>query len=276
MTVREAIVEAAGRVDKLDAELLLAHVLQCERVQLAAHPDALLTVEQGAALALLIARRAAREPLQYILGRQEFYGLDFRVTPDVLIPRPETEHLVEAVLLWATRFHDEHTLRIADVGTGSGAIAIALATHLAGADFIATDISAAALVVARGNAKVHGCEDRIQFVQCDLLAGIDAEIRFEAIVSNPPYVPSGDAATMQPEVALHEPHTALFAGLDGLEVYRRLIPAARAALLPEGLLALEIGFGQRDVLAEMLGDWGDVRFIDDYRGIPRIVLAVRP
>jgi release factor glutamine methyltransferase len=276
MTLREATTEAAARIDKRDAEFLLAHVLQCDRVHLAAHPETPLTPAQQAVFGTLIARRAAHEPLQYILGHQEFYGLDFRVTPDVLIPRPETEHLVEAVLLWATRFHDERTLRLADIGTGSGAIAIALATHLAGVDLIATDISAAALAIARDNAQANSCEDRIQFVQCDLLAGVPPEIRFDAIVSNPPYVPSGDAATMQPEVALHEPHTALFAGSEGLDIYRRLIPAARAALLPEGLLALEIGHGQRNALTDLLQGWQDVRFIDDYRGIPRTVLALRP
>jgi release factor glutamine methyltransferase len=212
--------------------------------------------------------------VQYITGHQEFYGLDFRVTPHVLIPRPETEHLVETVLLWAMQFHDERTLQIADVGTGSGAIAVALATHLAGARFTATDISEAALAVARQNARANGCEDRIQFRHGDLLCGADAA-SFDAIVSNPPYIAAGDAATMQREVVEHEPHTALFAGDDGLEIYRRLIPAAYAALREEGLLALEIGHGQRDALAELLQGWNEVRFIDDYQGIPRIVLALR-
>jgi len=273
MTFREATTQAAANVNKRDAELLLAHILQCDRVYLAAHFDDPLTPDQQATFNTLIARRAAHEPLQYILGHQEFYGLDFRVTPAVLIPRPETEHLVEAVLLWATRFHDERLLHIADVGTGSGAIAIALATHLAGATFISTDISEAALAIARENAETHGCEDRIQFLHRDLLP---PETRFDAIVSNPPYVPAADAATMQPEVVHHEPHTALFAGPDGLDVYRRLIPAAQAALNPEGLLALEIGYGQRDALTELLTGWNNIRFIDDYQGIPRTVLAHRP
>jgi release factor glutamine methyltransferase len=273
MTIHEALTEARTRIEPRDAETLLAHLLHCDRAALLAHPETTLTPEQTLTFNALIARRAAHEPLQYITGHQEFYSLDFRVTPDVLIPRPETEHLVEAVLLWATRFHDERTLRIADIGTGSGAIAIAIATHLAGATFTATDISAAALAVARDNARTHACEDRIQFVRCDLIPG---ENRFDAIVSNPPYIPAGDAATMQPEVVGHEPHTALFAGPDGLDIFRRLIPAARVSLNPDGLIALEIGYGQRDALATLLEGWHHIRFIDDYAGIPRIALALRP
>ena len=280
MTIRETLTAAtpllASENARRDAETLLAHLLDRDRASLLAHPETELTSEQTSAFNALIARRAAHEPLQYITGHQEFYNLDFHVTPDVLIPRPETEHLVEAVLLWATRFHDERMLQIVDVGTGSGAIAIALATHLAGATFTATDISEGALAIARENARTHDCEDRIQFVRCDLLPGLPDENRFDAIVSNPPYVPTGDASTMQPEVVDHEPHTALFAGGDGLDIYRRLIPAAHAALREQGLLALEIGHGQRDALAELLADWNDVRFIDDYQGIPRIALALRP
>jgi release factor glutamine methyltransferase len=280
MTIHETLTAAtlllASDNPRRDAETLLAHLLDRDRASLLAHPETELTSEQTSAFDTLIARRAAHEPLQYLTGHQEFYNLDFRVTPDVLIPRPETEHLVEAVLLWATRFHDERMLQIADIGTGSGAIAIALATHLAGATFTATDISENALTIARENARTHACDDRILFVRCDLLPSLPDENRFDAIVSNPPYVPTGDASTMQPEVVDHEPHTALFAGNDGLDIYRRLIPAAHAALREQGLLALEIGHGQRDALAELLADWNDVRFIDDYQGIPRIVLALRP
>jgi release factor glutamine methyltransferase len=284
MTIREALTEAAILIAnpdaRRDADTLLAHVLGRERAWLLAHPDDSLSATELTVFRALAARRAAREPLQYLTGHQEFYGLDFRVTPDVLIPRPETEHLVEAVLLWATRFHDERTLHIADIGTGSGAIVVALATHLAGADFTATDISAAALAVARENARTHGCEERIRFLECDLLSvagmALESGFRFDAIASNPPYVPVTDAATMQPEVVLHEPHTALFAGDTGLDIYRRLIPAAYAALREEGLLALEIGHGQRNAIAELLQDWSDVHFVDDYQGIPRVALAFRP
>jgi len=278
MNFFDAFTEAATRIDKRDAELLLMHILHCDHAFIAAHREAPLTPEQQTEFRHMVTRRALGEPVQYITGHQEFYALDFRVTPDVLIPRPETEHLVEAVLLWATRFHDERTLQIVDIGTGSGAIVVALATHLAGANFFATDISEPALAIARDNARTHQCEQRIHFAHGDLLSGLalPEEFRFDAIVSNPPYVPSGDAVTMQPEVVGHEPHTALFAGDDGLEIYRRLIPAARTALHPCGLLAMEIGYGQREALTELLHDWNEVRFLDDYQGIPRTVLALKP
>ncbi len=280
MTLRQAIDDASLHIARRDAELLLAHLLQQPRAFLLAHPEAPLPSALQATFKTLIARRAAHEPLQYITGNQEFYGLDFHVDPAVLIPRPETEHLVEAILLWATQFHDEHTLQIADVGTGSGAIAIALATHLAGAHFYATDISTAALEVARHNARTHGRENRIEFLHCDLLEGLNERfaqgLRLDAVLSNPPYVPADDAATMQPEVVHHEPHTALFAGADGLNIYRRLIPAAHAALRSQGLLVLEIGYGQRDAIANLLTGWHNVRFLDDYQGLPRAALAQRP
>lgn len=262
-------------IDARDVAQLLAFVLGVERTFLLAHPEGVVAAAQFEAFEALVARRAQGEPLQYLVGRQEFYGLEFRVTPAVLIPRPETEHLVEAVELWATQFHDERTLEIADVGTGSGAIAVALATHVAGVRVTATDISEAALAVARENAEAHGCEERIRFVHGDLLSGVETELRFDVITSNPPYIPERDAATMQREVVGHEPHTALFAGEDGMDVYRRLIPVAKAALREGGLLALEIGFGQWELIAELLQGWQDVRFIDDYQGIPRVALAVR-
>ena len=254
-----------------------------DRAWLLAHGDEPIRPADLARLRVLTARRAAREPLQHLTGVQEFYALPLRVTPDTLIPRPETEHLVEAVLLWATQFHDGRLLRIADVGTGTGAIAIALATHLAGAEFVAVDSSPAALAIAAENANRHNCGELIRFLPSDLLTAFlgapePPEI-FDAIVSNPPYVALSDAADMQPEVVNFEPHTALFAGHDGLDVYRRLIPQAYTLLRRGGLLALEFGFGQRDALRSLLatppGAWRDVRFIDDYAGIPRVALADR-
>jgi release factor glutamine methyltransferase len=301
MTVREALNEAAARIARRDAEILLLQALrqqavdarrasvdpatseavQPDRAWLLAHgedplPEAVLT-----GLRDLSARRATHEPLQHITGEQEFFALPLRVTRDTLIPRPETEHLVEAVLLWAMQFHDGRVLRIADVGTGTGAIAIALATHLAGAEFVAIDNSSAALEVAAQNARSHGCSDRIQFVPSDLmdvfLSAGQHSGGFDAVVSNPPYVALADAASMQPEVVGFEPHGALFAGEDGLDVYRRLIPQAHAALRRSGLLALEFGFGQRaalhDLLAVPSGAWRNIRFADDYAGIPRVALA---
>lgn len=286
MTVREAITEATRRIERRDAEQLLLHTTSRERAWLLAHPEETLDPETLQRFQGLVERRGAREPLQYLTGTQEFYGLALRVTPDVLIPRPETEHLVESILLWSTGraahalAKGERTLRIADIGTGSGAIVIALATHLAGARFTAIDLSAGALEVARENAAAHACDDRIEFLHGNLLdplaAAFETGIRFDVIASNPPYVALADAPTLQPEVVAHEPHGALFAGDDGLAIYRRLIPAAFPALHQGGLLALEIGSGQQAALASLLKGWDNVRFVPDLQGIPRVALAERP
>jgi release factor glutamine methyltransferase len=164
-----------------------------------------------------------------------------------------------------------------DVGTGTGAIAIALAKHLPHAEVIACDLSPAALEVAKENAAMN--QVALRFTESDLLAAFAPEIAdgllFDAVVSNPPYIPDGDAAEMQPEVVAYEPHSALFAGTDGLEIYRRLIPQAHAVLRDGGLLAMEIGFGQRDALVVLLRDWVDVKFLNDYANIPRVVLATK-
>jgi release factor glutamine methyltransferase len=274
MILRDAITTAAARIARRDAETLLAHVVGCDRTYLFAHPEAELTAEQRASFELLVARREAREPLQHLTGVQEFYGLPLRVTRDTLIPRPETELLVEAVLGWADA--RAGALRVLDVGTGTGAIALALAKHLPHAEITAVDISAAALDVARGNAERLGLTQRVVFGLSDLLREIATEQHFDAIVSNPPYISNADAPTLEPEVVDHEPHSALFAGADGLDIYRRLIPQAHAALEPGGLLAMEFGFGQRESLHALLeAGWNDVRFLDDYAGIPRVVLAQR-
>jgi release factor glutamine methyltransferase len=278
MTLRTAIAEASTHIARREAETLLAHLLGRDRAWVFAHPESSLDTAQAEAFRGLTARRAAHEPLQYLTGQQEFYGLALGVTPDTLIPRPETELLVEAVLAWAAQ--QASPLRLLDVGTGTGAIALALATHLPSAEIVACDLSAAALAVARDNAERLDLAGRVRFTQSDLLDAftpeLDAGGLFDAIVSNPPYVPSADAATMQPEVVAHEPHLALFAGEDGLQVYRRLIPQAHAALRPGGLLALEFGFGQRDSLRHLLEGWNDIRFLNDYANIPRIALSTRP
>lgn len=275
MTIHYALTNASARIARRDAETLLSFALGSRRAWVLAHPEAELDAARAETFFEFVARRDIGEPLQYITGVQEFYGLELQVMPDVLIPRPETEHLVEAALAWAAT--QPGTLRIADIGTGSGAIAIALAAHLPSAELIATDISPGALAVARGNAERLGFGKRIRFVQGDLLSGVDAEIvagmRFDLVASNPPYIPAGDAASMQREVVAHEPHTALFAGELGLDVYQRLIPAAQSALRDGGLLAMEIGFGQRQALEQLLAGWSDVRFVDDYANIPRIALA---
>jgi release factor glutamine methyltransferase len=274
MTLAAALAHGAERLQHLptgrrDAELLLRHVTGHDRAFLLTSPDAELTPEQWILYEQWLKRRARHEPIQYILGEQEFYGLAFRVTPDVLIPRPETEHLVEAAL---HRLAHDAPIRIADVGTGSGAIAIALAHELPHAAITALDSSRPALEIARQNAKRHRLADRIRFLESDLLAAVDGE-KFDAIVSNPPYI--AESETLEEQVRDYEPKNALYAGPSGLEVYRRLIPQAWGASKPGGWLLLEIGHGQRDALAVLLAQWSEVEFVNDLQGIPRVACARR-
>lgn len=256
---------AAIPTARRDAELLLLHTLQRDRAWLLTHPEALITTTQLAQFETLLARRARHEPIQYITGTQEFYGLTLRVTPDVLIPRPETEHLVETAL---ARIPADHPARILDVGTGSGAIAIALAAHRPQADVTALDKSPAALAVARANAAAHHLA--IRFLQSDLLSALPGE-HFDVIVSNPPYVPSNEP--LEPQVLHFEPHQALFAGESGLDIYHRLIPQAEKALVPGGWLLMEIGHGQQSSLTQLLANWQNLAFVPDLQGIPRVVIA---
>jgi release factor glutamine methyltransferase len=239
-----------------------------------AHSEEEPSGEQATHYMKLLERRYNGEPIQYIVGGTEFYGLPFRVTPDVLIPRPETEHLVEQVIALAARYQAP---RIVDVGTGSGAIAIALAHHLPNAAITATDISSAALTTARQNAELNGVSDRIRFLEGDLLGPVTDE-QFDIIVSNPPYVPLADRGPLAVEVRDHEPALALFAGDDGLDIYRRLIPAAFAALVPGGLVVLEIGCGQSAAIASLLAESGfdQIEFAPDLQNIPRVASARRP
>lgn len=278
MTVDEAINGVTDRIPRRDAELLLLHVVCRDRAWLLAHPEAKIEPGQAAAFLEQVSRRAKHWPLQYLTGRQEFFGLELQLSQDVLIPRPETELLVEAVLQWAAS--QKPALRVVDVGTGSGAIAVALASRLPAAHVTGIDLSSKVQSVVELNASRFGVADRVRFVESDLLEAFTAEIqagaRFDVIVSNPPYVPLSDAPSMQPEVRDFEPHLALFAGEDGLSVYRRLIPQAFEALRPGGLLAMEFGFGQREALAALLTGWRRVHFQDDYAGIPRIAVAERP
>ena len=283
MTLRDALTYGSDQLQRnpdlradaaRDAALLLRYALGISHAAQLADPERELTPAQQAAFDALVQRRLANEPIQYITGEQEFYGLALRVTSAVLIPRPETEQLVEAVL---AELDPTQPVRILDVGTGSGAIAIALAYHLPHARITAVDLSTAALEVAASNAAHHGLAGRIRFVQSDLLdARPPDELPFDVIVSNPPYVPTADRASLHPQVRDHEPAAALFAGPDGLDVYRRLIPQARTALRPNGLLALEIGQGQREAIASLLSGWNKLRFLDDLQQIPRIALARKP
>ncbi|SEG21833.1 [protein release factor]-glutamine N5-methyltransferase [Bryocella elongata] len=282
MNLRETLDEAARTITRRDAEVLAQHVLARDRAWLMAHPDAALEEPDLIRLRALVTRRAAEEPLQYLTGVQEFFGRPFEVSADVLIPRPETEQLVEAVLAWV-RGRSLASPQILDVGAGSGAIAVTLALELPQAHVTAVDLSPAALRVARRNGEQLGAG--VRWLESNLLAALGPEPDgFDIIASNPPYIPLSDKPTLAHEVLAHEPHLALFAGDDGLEVYRRLIPQAHHALRRHGLLAMEFGFGQREALRELFaaqtspaGDalWSEPKFLDDYAGIPRVVLAER-
>jgi release factor glutamine methyltransferase len=263
---------ATSRNPRRDSEMLLAHLLGCDQVALLTHPERLLSPAESARYESLLTRRLRSEPIQYITGEQEFFGLSFEVSPDVLIPRPETEHLVEAVLQRL-----EGNVRIIDVGTGSGAIALALAHALPRAQVTAVDLSPAALEVARRNARRHAVSGRVNFLQSDLLDAIEGA-DFDAVVSNPPYI--AEAEVLEPQVANYEPRSALYAGPTGLEIYERLIPQARRRLKPHGWLMLEIGFGQQAAVEALLkhssAGWGAVSVIRDLQGIPRVVQAQTP
>jgi release factor glutamine methyltransferase len=267
-----------------DAETLLLYVLRqnapgtnpaCKNLSwLLTHGDEALAPDTASVFRALIIRRRKGEPIQYITGETEFYRLPIRVNPAVLIPRPETEHLVERAGSFASCFPRP---RIVDVGTGSGAVAIALAHEWPHAALTATDISPAALELARWNAERAGYSKRIRFVEGDLLAPVAGE-QFDIVVSNPPYVPEGDRDSLSAEVRDYEPAQALFAGEDGLAIYRRLIPAAFAALVSGGFLVLEIGYGQQEAVGALLTGAGftQVEFTRDLQGIPRVATSRRP
>jgi release factor glutamine methyltransferase len=284
--VRAALRAAIVRLEKakvpsapLAAELLLMHVLQRDRTWLYAHPEFELSPEDAAAYAQLIERRSEGVPTQYLTGRQEFWGLEFEVGPGVLIPRPETEHVIE-VALERLGTRRAESLRIADVGTGSGCIAISLARELPRSQIVATDISAAALDYAQRNAARHSVSNRIQFLNAYLLeAAIEAPnsagTRFDLIVSNPPYVGRGDAASLPREVREHEPPDALFAGDNGLQIYPALIEQAARKLAPNGILVLELGYNGAQYVGSLLSapHWSDLRFTRDLAGIERVISA---
>ncbi len=275
------LAEAAGRLVRagiprdeatIDAHLLARTVLDWDRAVLLARQRDPVPPTLEPAYSALLARRAAREPMAYIRGQQEFWGLAFDVTPDVLIPRPETECIVEEAL---ERAPSGGYRRIIDAGTGSGCIAVALATECAGAEIVATDVSLSALDVARRNAERHQVLSRINFIVCDLLEGAPRDA--DLIVSNPPYIPEIDARQLQPEVRDHEPATALFAGDDGLGVLRRLLSTAAGHLAPAGTLIVEFGAGQAPAvraLAESSG-WRVTHIRQDLQAIPRTAVLRR-
>jgi release factor glutamine methyltransferase len=276
---------SAGQVPspRLNAELLLRFTLNCDRAYLFAHPERELTVEEETRYHAALAERARGVPAQYITGHQEFWGMDLIVTPAVLIPRPETEHVIEAVLEAASdtraggREGPLHRipLRMLDVGTGSGCIALALAKEFPDAEIHATDISAAALEVAPANAARLQLKKRIHFHQANLLEGLDLS-NLDFIVSNPPYVGNSEEDQVQLEVRKYEPRDAVFAGATGTEVIARLVPQAHAALRPGGWLVLEISGTIVPKVKQLLGDWDDVRIIPDLQSIPRVAQARKP
>lgn len=267
----------------LAAELLLLHVLGRDRTWLYAHPEEPVAEGDTQRYFALLARRVAGEPTQHLTGKQEFWGLEFEVTPDVLIPRPETEHVVEVALdrlaVREIRAGRKQTLagdglQIADVGTGSGCIAVALAKELPGAQFFATDVSVAALAVAKRNAARHSVTDRVGFVECHLLAGVP-DGTFDVIVSNPPYIGRKEKETLTREVRDHEPEIALYGGEEGYELYAELIAQAAQRLGHCGILVLELGYNSLAAVQPLLEalTWINVGVTNDLAGLPRVLAA---
>jgi release factor glutamine methyltransferase len=255
---------------RMNAEVLLMFALGCDRAHLYAHPERELSAHELSRYDDALSQRAQGVPSQYITGHQEFWGMDLIVSPSVLIPRPETEHLIETVLPLARALPRP---RIADVGTGSGCIALALAKELPSAEIHATDISAEALEIAGANAARHGLESRLQFHRTDLLDNVAGP--FDVIVSNPPYVGDSEEDQVQLEVRKFEPRNAVFAGPTGTEVIARLIQQATEKLKPDGWLVMEISGTIVGQVGTLLERWTDVRIISDLQGIPRVALARR-
>jgi release factor glutamine methyltransferase len=256
--------DAGIDVPRLTAEVLLAHAVGQDRAWLNAHSGDQLKEVWWIHYGRYLHQRLQGQPTQQITGVQEFYGRDFRVTKDVLIPRPETEHVIEAALKLGAR-------NIVDIGTGSGAIAITLALET-GARVIGTDISIPALAVAAANGRRLNAD--IDWVTCDLASAIGGS--FDLVVSNPPYVPARDKSTIQREVRDYEPEVALYGGDDGLEIYRRLIPEAERLLAPGGWLVMEIGYALGDAVRDMLVAWKEVEIRTDLARLPRVIMARRP
>lgn len=286
-TIRGAFVEGSSFLSgrgveeaKSCAELLLQHLLGWTRTQLLLGWSDPFPEEKELEWQKLLGRKAAGEPVQYIMGNQEFYGRLFRVTPAVLIPRPETELLVQELLLRGDRLWPGGAPMLADIGTGSGAIPVTAAMERPHWRCAGVDISAAALAVAQDNARALGAAARVNFLEGDLLAPlIDAGVEVDILVSNPPYIPSEDVLTLQREVRAYEPHLALDGGEDGLDFYRRLVDGMKRLPRLPRLVGFEVGMGQAQAVAQMLelgvGGWSRVELVRDYAGIDRHVLAER-
>ncbi len=258
----------------LEAEILLSHALKLKRIELYIKHDKELNESELASYKTLILRRAKKEPSAYIIGNKAFMSLDFIVSPAVLIPRPETEHLVEAVIDYSKTV--EYPINILDIGTGSGAIAISLANYIKNATVMAIDISNDSLLIAKQNAKKHEVESRITFLQSDLYSNIPSLNKFDVIVSNPPYIPSIEVEKLQEEIIKYEPIKALDGGDDGMALYSKIIPGSIAYLKSKGYLILEIGQGQFLSVNKIIVDTGlfnEAKIIKDYADIERIVIV---
>jgi release factor glutamine methyltransferase len=259
---------------RLNAELLLLFVLNRERSYLYAHPERALTADEEYRYNEVIRERARGCPTQYITGHQEFWGLDLLVSPAVLIPRAETEHVVETVLdlVKEYAFDGPGKLKLLDVGTGSGCIALALASELSHAEIHACDISEVALEMAQTNAARLGLGEKVVFNKSDLLT-VYADEKFDFVISNPPYVGEADADKVQKQVREFEPKIAVFSGREGMDIYRRLIPQAYAALRPGGWFVAEIGYSEEEKVRNLLAGWSEIQVTADLQGIPRVVAA---
>ncbi len=254
---------------RMNAEVLMMFTLACDRAYLYAHSDRELTPDEQFRYDLALAHRSRGVPSQYITGHQEFWGMDFIVSPAVLIPRPETEHIIETVLPLARALPN---LKIVDVGTGSGCIALALAKELPSAEIHATEISPAALEIAEANAARHQLDSRIQFHDTDLLRGLPHQY-FDFVVSNPPYVGESEEDQVQLEVRKFEPRNAVFAGPTGLEVIEKLVAAAKDVLKPDGWLVFEISGTIAEGVLRLLAGWAEVSVLTDLQGISRVATA---
>ena len=277
LTLGETLLRMAASLDelsipdaRLEAEALLAHALKISRAQVLAHPERPLSTEEEAAVSEALRRRLGREPLAYITGRKEFFGVDFTVNPSVLIPRPETETLVEVALKVALEFPDGPEPSVVDVGTGSGAIAVSLALQLPSAKIFAVDSSGAALELAQANAEMHGVDGRITFLEGDLLSPFSGGV--DLIAANLPYVRSGELSSLAPEVQ-REPTEALDGGLDGLDVIRRLMHQAQHVISGDGVILLEMDPRQAEPLRRMgesLFPGSEISILKDLAGLDRV------
>ena len=279
MQLKQVLASAIDRLEaadvgspRMNAEVLLMFVLGVNRAYLYAHPERELAADEQTRYDNVLAQRSTGMPSQYITGHQEFWGLDFVVSPAVLIPRPETEHLVETVLELARGVAHP---RLVDVGTGSGCIALALAHELKDAEVFAVDISAEALEIAQANAVRLQLDGRVRFLQSNVLEALAAFRDFDFVVSNPPYVGFGEADKVQRSVRDFEPQVAVFAGEQGLNVIEPLVEQAHGALKPGAWLAMEIGYSMRDAVVNLLRPtmWDEVRVVPDLQGIPRVIAA---